>query len=260
MSEVPRGLLAELWYADPLDLADPVLLNAARSVAPAAEQQEGSLVVPHPGTDAASLLTVVTAASALGTEGKSLPDVSQTWDWPGAEQALQAARSSVLVTEMFAGNSTPQQRVSALTSVVAALVEAASPVAISWPLSQSVTDPEQLEVGALGGIVNVRLFSISNDPGVLLMDTLGLYVLGLPDVQCHFRDRPPAEIAATLFSTAAYLYAEGDVIADGHTISGPGDLDRVSCFKERALLEPSRLVLDIDLGDPYAAGTRDRAG
>jgi hypothetical protein len=32
------------------------------------------------------------------------------------------------------------------------------------------------------------------------------------------------------------------------------------CFHEPALLEPSRQVIDIDLGDPYAAGQRVRAG
>jgi hypothetical protein len=30
------------------------------------------------------------------------------------------------------------------------------------------------------------------------------------------------------------------------------------CFHERALLAPSRAVVDVDLGEPYAAGQRDR--
>ena len=55
----------------------------------------------------------------------------------------------------------------------------------------------------------------------MVMDTLGLHVFGLPDVQCHFRDREPGEIATMLFSTAVYLFRSGDVIADGNTISGP---------------------------------------
>jgi len=91
----------------------------------------------------------------------------------------------------------------------------------------------------------------------MVMDTLGLHVFGLPDVQCHFRDREPGEIAAMLFSTAVYLFRSGDVIADGNTVSGPGD-ERLVCFQERALLAPSRRVIDVDLGDPYAAGRRNR--
>ncbi|HKN44364.1 MAG TPA: DUF4261 domain-containing protein, partial [Propionibacteriaceae bacterium] len=82
----------------------------------------------------------------------------------------------------------------------------------------------------------------------------------LPDVQCHFREREPGEIAKMLFSTAAYLFRSGDVIADGNTISGPKGDERLVCFHEPALLEPSRRVIDVDLGDPYAAGERVRAG
>jgi hypothetical protein len=94
----------------------------------------------------------------------------------------------------------------------------------------------------------------------MVMDTLGLHVFELPDVQCHFRGREPGEIAKMLFSTAAYVFRSGDVIADGNTISGPKGDERLVCFHEPALLEPSRQVIDVDLGDPYAAGERVRVG
>ena len=48
------------------------------------------------------------------------------------------------------------------------------------------------------------------------------------------------------------------MIADGNTISGLNDEERYLCRREPALLEPARPVIDIDLGDPYAAGRRDR--
>ena len=47
------------------------------------------------------LLTVIMPGSRLGESGKSLPDVSQTWDWEGAEAAVASCRRSLLVTEMF---------------------------------------------------------------------------------------------------------------------------------------------------------------
>ena len=101
------------------------------------------------------------------------------------------------------------------------------------------------------------MFSVSATTR-LVMDTLGLYVFGLPDVQCHFRDREPGEIAALLFATGVYLFEAGDVIADGNTISGPDGDGRLVCRREPALIAPAREVLDIDLGDPYAAGDRGR--
>jgi Domain of unknown function (DUF4261) len=255
-SSIP--LVVELWYAqDAPDLEDPRLLQALRSFSPDTEPQLESVVVPH-GDGSVPLLTVLMPGSPLGQSGKALPDVSQTWDWDGAEDAVARCRSSVLVTEMLGEGRTPQERWNAMSDVVAELIRHTHPTAVSWPQSQRVGDPERFTAGDLDGLINVRYFSIANDPGAIVMDTLGLHVFGLPDVQCHFRDREPAEIATMLFSTAAYLFKSGDVIADGNTISGPLGDERLLCFREPALLEPSRQVIDVDLGDPYAAGRRNR--
>jgi hypothetical protein len=250
-------LLVELWYEEPPDLGDPRLLEALRSQWPATELQLESIVVPH-DEPPPPLLTVIMTASPLGQGGKTLPDVSQTWGWEGAEAAVSACRCSLLISEMFGERRTPPERWDAMSGVVAELAKLTDPTVLSWPQSQRVGSPKLFTAGDLDGLINVRYFSIANDPGVIVMDTLGLHVFGLPDVQCHFRDREPGEIATTLFSTAAYLFQSGDVIADGNTISGPWTDERLRCFHEPALLAPSRTVIDVDLGDPYAAGQRDR--
>jgi Domain of unknown function (DUF4261) len=253
-------LVVELWYAaEAPDLGDPRLLQALRTLSPDAEPQMESVVVPY-GDGSAPLLTVIMPGSPLGEGGKALPDVSQTWDWEGAEAAVARCWCSVLVKEMFSDDRTPQQRWDAMSGVVAELIGLTHPTVVSWPQSQRVGDPNQFAAGDLDGLINVRYFSIANDPGAMVMDTLGLHVFGIPDVQCHFRDREPAEIATMLFSTAAYLFRSGDVIADGNTISGPQADERLVCFREPALLEPKRQVIDVDLGDPYAAGKRNRSG
>lgn len=255
------SLVAELWYTGAPDLDDAGLLEALRAVAPEAEAQDGSITVPHGSVAGGQLplLTVVIAGSPLGTAGKTRPDVRQTWDWTGAEAAVARSRASVLVTEMMATGSSRQQRVAALTAVVDALVRHTAPVAISWGHSQRVCDPAAFAPDDLDGILNVRLFTVAGSPGVMVMDTLGLHVFGLPDVQCHFGDRAPGEIAGMLYATALYLFDAGDVIADGNTISEPGGDGRYVCRRETALLDPARPVLDVDLGYPYAAGERDRA-
>ena len=250
-------LVVELWYQELLDLGDPRLLEALRSQWPATEHQLESIVVPH-GEPPAPLLTLIMTASQLGQGGKTLPDVSQTWGWEGAEAAVSACRYSLLVSEMFGDSRTPHERWDAMSGVVAELARLTDPTVLSWPQSQRVGNPELFTAGDLDGLINVRYFSIANDPGVIVMDTLGLHVFGLPDVQCHFRDREPGEIATMLFSTAVYEFQSGDVIADGNTISGPWIDERLRCFHEPALLAPSRKVIDVDLGDPYAAGERDR--
>jgi Domain of unknown function (DUF4261) len=251
-------LVVELWYAeDAPDLGDPELVQALRTMSPDTEPQMESVVVPH-GNGSAPLLTLITPGSPLGQGGKALPDVSQTWAWDGAEAAITRCRSSLLITEMFGEGRAPQERWRAMSGVVAELIRHTRPIVLSWPHSQRVGDPKLFAAGDLDGLINVRYFSISNDPGAIVMDTLGLHVFGLPDIQCHFRDREPGEIATMLFSTAAYLFKSGDVIADGNTISGPQGDERLRCFREPALLEPTRQVIDVDLGDPYAAGDRNR--
>lgn len=262
MTETPGApslsLIAELWYADVPDLDDPAVLAALRGVSPATEAQDGSLTVPHPlaDPDRPPLLTVVVPGSPLGQDGKTLPDVSQTWDWAGAEATVARCRASVLVTELLAEGRSATERVTALGEVVGALVGATRPLALHWARSQRVSDPAGFGPGDLDGVINVRMFSEGRGDA-LVMDTLGLHVFDLPDVQCHFRDRPPGEIAELLFATAVYLFDTGDVIEDGNTISGTDGEGHYRCRREASLLDPARLVLDVDLGAPYAAGRRD---
>jgi len=262
----PSALVAELWFEQAPDLSDPALLDALRALSPDAEAQGDSLTVPYrsptgdgqAGSGAAPLVTVVMPSSPLGESGKQRPDVRQTWDWAGAEAAVAGANAGVLVTELLVAGWSRQDRVNALSRVVDALAHWSPPAAVWWPHSQKVSDPETLAPDDLGGIVNVRFFTVAGDDEAMVLDTLGLHVFGLPDLQCHFRDRDPGEIAGLLYATALYVFDSGDVIADGNTISGLGGEGRYVCRRETSLLQPSRLVLDVDLGDPYAAGMRDR--
>ena len=268
-----ESLVAELWYASAPNLSDRILLEGLRAVSPGTEAQDGSLVIPYDGAELparvdpsvgddgrspAPLVTAVLPGSALGEGGKTLPDTSQTWDWTGVDDALAGARASLLVTELFADPYGRSDRIAALVGVVAALTAATRPLAVSWPTSQRVTDPDASATDGLGGLVNVRFFAVSDDEDERVMDTRGLAPLGLPDLQVHFRDLDPGRLAGLLYATAGYLLAEGDVIEDGNTISGTQGDEHWRCEHEDALVGPPRRVIDIDPGDPYAAGRRAR--
>ena len=263
----PISLVAELWYEQAPDLADTQLLDALRELSSETYAQQDSITVPyqrpkdnngrHHGGPS-PLVTVVMPSSPLGEGGKQRPDVSQTWDWEAAEAAVARANVGVLVTEMLVSGWSAQDRVEALTRVVVTLARLTHPLAVSWPHSQRVSDPESLAGDGFDGVVNVRFFTVAGEEPAMVLDTLGLHVFGLPDLQCHFRDRDPGEIAGLLYATALYVFESGDVIADGNTISGPDGEGRYVCRRETSLLEPRRPVLDVDLGDPYAAGVRDR--
>jgi hypothetical protein len=260
----PPLLLAELWYSRVPDLNDPRLLSALRAVSMEAEAQDQSITIPHSSITLEledgimPLITALLAASPLDGVTKTLPDTSQTWDWVGVDTALAACNGSVLVSELLARLFPPQQRVAGFLSVLQVIIEATRPLAISWPHSQRITDPDRFDPDGLDGVINVRFFAISNDPGAQVMDTLGLHIFELPDLQCHYRDFDPAGVAAMLYSTAIYVFDKGDVIDDGHTISGPRGDERFVCRHERSLMKPLRPVIDVDLGGPYAAGRRER--
>jgi hypothetical protein len=265
--ESPR-LMVELWYEKPPDLADPRLLTALRARWSETEAQQESISIPHTEVTmeledgVMPLLTAVFAASPLtaaaepGAQTKTLPDVSQTWDWEGAEAALARCTGSVLVSELLAQVFTPQQRVDGLMSVVQVMIEQTRPAALSWPNSQRITDPDNFDPAGLDGVVNVRFFTVGKNEGAFVMDTLGLHVFDLPDLQCHYHDFDPAAVASMLFNTALYVFDQGDVIDDGHTISGPRGDEHFVCRHEKSLIDPPRHVLDVDLGPEHVAGSR----
>ena len=94
---------------------------------------------------------MVMPGSALGVEGKSLPDASQTWDWPDVDEALGRARGSVLVVEMFGGPFGARDRAAALVGVVAALSAPPGPLAVAGPpASASRTRTRRRPTGSAG--------------------------------------------------------------------------------------------------------------
>src|SRR5919112_5475052 len=133
----PITLVAELWYEQAPDLADPELLDALRDLSSEVYAQQGSITVPYsrpddngPNGGPAPLVTVVMPSSPLGEGGKSRPDASQTWDWEEAEAAVARSKAGVLVTEMLVSGWSAQDRVDALTRVVVALARVTRPLAV----------------------------------------------------------------------------------------------------------------------------------
>ncbi|MDG3004632.1 DUF4261 domain-containing protein [Paludisphaera mucosa] len=193
--------------------------------------------------------------------------LGQSWSFPDARQAFARRRSSALLTDMMTGSLDYQARIEIFEDVLAAVLQVAPALAIHWWPAGRFVDPAiwleaYREGGAdrlFAGAMNVRFYKISDSPGDMLMDTLGLAALGVRDLQCHFRDLDPSEVATLLANTGCYLFDEGDLIADGHTIEGLTPGSRWMCRHEDSILNPARIVLNVDPGPPHtAAGRADR--
>jgi hypothetical protein len=80
---------------------------------------------------------------------------------------------------------------------------------------------------------------VEND---IVMDTIGLNRLGLPDLQVRFTQYDANAIGLLLWNYAYYIADNGDIIADGNTIEGPGG-EVWHCLHVPSLVGPERIVL-----------------
>ena len=187
--------------------------------------------------------------------------LEQTWNWPGKEAAIAQCRHCVLVSEFMGRGLGTEDRLEILQAVMHVMIENGGVTAISQTNAGCFINPQRyLQMHADSylyyGVLNVRLFNISNDPGAYLMDTLGAAAFGVPDVQCHFKGLAPSQMAQFLFNTGVYLVQNGDVIEDGHTLTSIDGQSQWVCRHEESMIDKERLVLDVNLGPGFAAGQR----
>jgi len=266
----------ELLFEERPSLSPEILLRSVRARRPAAEPLNKSgggtvLAILHPdhpvqfadGTAPAQTCVLPTDAPFQLTE--ALEDaLRQSWKFPEAREVVGRCRHTVLVTDLMSSLLDPGERLELFEDTLAGVLEVAPAAAIHWRPTGQFISPSAYrnayrEGGAsrfFAGALNVRFYNISNSPGDMVMDTLGLAALGLPDLQCHYRDLDPGRVAALLSNTAYYIFEKGDVIEDGHTVEGLESGTRWRCQHENSLLQPARVVLDLDPGPPHAAGGR----
>ena len=190
--------------------------------------------------------------------------LQQTWDWKEARKVISTCRTSILVTDMMAQSLDHKSRLNLFHNALEAILTVAPCKAIHWTTSQKFVNPaayftvrRSKDFHPLQFSMNLRFYNIAGQqPGELLMDTVGLSLLGLPDLQCHFVGLDPNQLARILYNLAYYIYDHGDIIEDGNTIQGINPDDKWKCQHEMALIKPEREVLDVNPGKPFSARNR----
>jgi hypothetical protein len=199
---------------------------------------------PRPGIDEPSshlVSKVDLAAIQPGFE----PALQQTWGWPAAREVVARSGAAIALSDRATGDL--KERLALFQRVVRVLIVQFPVVAIHWLASQRIVDPvAYLEPDPkhplLQGPVNVRMFRVENsDRGEIVMDTLGLAPLGLPDLEHRYSGVEPNLVAPRLFQYAHYLYERGEVIPDGHTVDGV--LGRWTCRVRGSSVGPARRML-----------------
>ncbi|MFZ5895198.1 MAG: DUF4261 domain-containing protein [Myxococcota bacterium] len=270
----------ELLCESSPNIEKAALLEAVKRYCP-----DAKLLDPNPATPLLALVhpkhhvrladAVVPAQTLIAQADKPLKRetceqaLNQTWEFADARAKVEISTTSVLVTDVMSSSLEYRQRLALFHDCLRGVLDYVPCAAIHWRPSGRIVDPSawrrDYDAGDpaqrfFAGAVNVRLFNVQNEagksPGELVMDTLGLAALGLVDLQCHFQGLDPGDVARVLYNTAWYLFCEGDVIADGHTVQGVRAGSKWRCQHEKSLVGPERVVLDLNPGPAHATGSR----
>lgn len=199
---------------------------------------------------------------------------SQLWDVRDGAELLDSCRYMVMCSDFMASGLPYLERARLLTAWLETALELYPTCEAVWTPSagklltreQALNNPLKGDSRFMWYGVNVRFFNVSDgEEGEKIMDTLGLYALGLPDVQIHFRGLDPNPMANYLYNVGQYLYDNDVPIKPGETVDGVNGQGRIDrgiqwvCRYERALIQPVRPVMDICPGE-FAAGCREPEG
>ncbi len=180
--------------------------------------------------------------------------LGQTWNWPEARAAAENAPHTLLVMDFMSTALEPRRRLENFPKALYAAISRIPCAALHFPTSQCLVSPRDFLANIpdgedsfpLLGLVNVRLFSVRDKEDEFVMDSLGLHVFGLPDVQCHAAGIDPDALGSWLFSLALYVATTDRAIETGDTIDGV-DGERMVMIYEESLVSPRRVVLDVQM-------------
>lgn len=203
-------------------------------------------------------------------EGKGFDEFlkSQMWDCQNdRDRIFEECQYQVMATDMLAGALAAQERADLDMDFMEALAELFPTCeAFYFQNCGKLFLAEDVRGHQFCGCdrfihfgVNVRFFNI-HETEDMLIDTVGMSTLFLPDLQYHFRKLDPNWIANHGYQVASYILNNENPIKDGETIDGiaKGNLIRKiqwTCRYEESLIQPAREVIDIHTGK-YAAGNR----
>ena len=193
---------------------------------------------------------------------------SQMWDCINdRERILTECKYQITANDMLGGGLPSKVRANMLMDYLEALVELYPECEAVYLLnSGKMILADDIRKNAVSGIgrfikfaVNARFFNIQGTEDSIV-DTLGLSLLYIEDLQYHFHDMDPNWVVNHACNMALYLLENDRPIKDGDTIDGIRDGMIVQdiqwkCQYEDALVQPARPVMDVCMGE-YAAGER----
>ncbi len=193
---------------------------------------------------------------------------SQMWDClQDRDRILSECKYCVFANDILCGALPPLERADFDMDFLEALLELYPACEAVYCLnSGKLVQADAIRKGEAEGpdrfiryAVNARFFNVGGT-GDHIVDTLGLSLLYIEDLQYHFHTMDPNWVVGHAYNMASYILANDRPIKDGDTIDGvtDGRLDQGlqwKCRFEDAMVQPIRPVLDVHMNE-FAAGNR----
>lgn len=194
---------------------------------------------------------------------------SQMWNcMSDRDQILSECKYQIFANDMLGGGLPAKKRANMLMDYLEALVELYPQCeAVYNANSGKLIKADEIRKKEMTGIdrfiryaVNVRFFNVEGTEDSVV-DTLGLSLLYIEDLQYHFHDMDPNWVVGHAYTVASYLLNNDNPMKDGDTVDGIRNGMIVQdiqwkCQYEDALIQPARVVIDVCM-DEYAAGNRE---
>lgn len=203
-------------------------------------------------------------------DGSKIADIerSQMWDCEESENVLIKCRYQIVGVDMLASALHYKERAELDMDFTEALLELFPTCkAVYFQNSGKLFLANDIrnhqvprEYRFINFAVNVRFFNIqgTND---MMVDSVGMHTLFLPDLQYHFHDFNHNWVINHAYNVLCYIFDNENPIESGDPIDAivDGFMSREvmwRCNYEMALIQPIRQVIDICMNE-YASGARE---
>lgn len=208
---------------------------------------------------------ILTACKEFSCDSIGEFEKSQMWNCD--DSVLSECKYQVLASDMLAGGLPAKERADFDSDFVEALAEIYPECyAFYFKSSGKLFKAENIRNHNMTGLnrfvhfgVNARFFNIQGTED-MIVDTLGMNVLYMPDIQYHFKNMNPNWVVDHAYNMACYILKNDNPIKDCETVGGilNGQMSSKvlwKCRYEMSLVQPSREVIDINMRE-NSAGSR----
>jgi len=260
LENYPEMLTVKLLFIDKPNLDADKILEEAKKLFTNIENpsKDKALIFSFPDFQIELADAKFPAQCIVAIPDEKYPDIEipnvafqQNWHWQEANETAKKCKYELLVTDLMTRTLEYKQRLALFMNFLVAVTKATNPDVIYSVYGQKLIKPIDLtnnwkkdEMQLLYVICNVRLYNLT-DINELLMDTVGLNSIGLPDLQIRFKGYKANEIANLLWTYAYYIYEQGDVIKNGNTLEGLISGSKWKCERQVSLLDNERIVINV---------------